>query len=69
MINAKDVLLAVLVAYVVMDIAFAFMLRKKRPQLFEHAMNVTKKERKTLFMSFLIAVAAGAGAYYLASQK
>jgi len=69
MINAKDVLLAILVAYVVLDISFAFVLKRKRPLIFKHMMSVVKKEKKTLFLCFILAVAAGAGTYYLASKN
>jgi hypothetical protein len=68
MINVKNVLLAIFIAYFVMDITFAFLLKRKRPQLFQYAMNISKKERKRLFISIIIAIAAGAGAYYLAGQ-
>jgi hypothetical protein len=68
MINAKNVLLAILVAYVVLDVSFAFVLKRKRPLMFQHMMNVSKKEKKSLFISIVLAVAAGAGAYYIVSQ-
>ncbi len=68
MVNVKDVLLAILVAYVVLDLSFAFVLKRKRPLMFQHMMNVAKKEKKSLCISLVLAVAAGAGAYYLASQ-
>ena len=69
MVNVKDVLLAILVAYVVLDLSMAFVLKRKRPLMFKHIMNVARKERKTLFISFLLAIAAGAGTYYLASTQ
>lgn len=69
MVNVKDVLIAVLVAYVVMDFACAFILKRKRPLLFKHMMNVAKKEKSTLFLCLGLSVTAGFGAYYLSSQQ
>ena len=68
MVNTKDVLLSILVAYVVMDISFSFMLKRKRPLMFQHMMNVAKKEKRNVFLIVGIAILAGVGTYYLVSQ-
>ncbi len=67
--NIKDILLAVLVAYVVLDLALSFVLKRKRPLMFQHMMNVVKKEKGSVCIAVGLAVLAGAGTYYLASQK
>ena len=51
------------------DTISAFILKKKRPLMFQHMMTVIKKDQKGLFISLIFAVAAGVGTYYLASQN
>ena len=65
MTNIKDIVLAILVAYVVLDIALTFMLKRARPLLVKEVMNVGKKERKAVFISVILAILAGAGTFYM----
>nr|QBK87369.1 MAG: uncharacterized protein LCMAC201_02790 [Marseillevirus LCMAC201] len=69
MVNIKDILLAVLVGYIVLDLSFSFVLKRKRPLLFQHMANVVKKEKGSMCIAVVLAVLAGAGTYYLASQN
>lgn len=64
----KDVLLAIFAGYFVLDIACAFLLKRKRPLLFSHLSTVFRKEKKALLFCLGIGVAAGAGTYYLAHK-
>ena len=66
--HVKDIILAILVAYVVLDICSSIVLKRKRPLVFKHLMAVMKKEKKQIFICFIIAIAAGVGTYYLAQK-
>lgn len=69
MVNVKDVLIAFLAAYFVLDIMASMVLKSKRPLLFESVMEAFNKEKMNLFIALGVAVAAGAGAYYLVSTQ
>ncbi len=67
MVNTKDILLAIFVAYFVMDLACAFILKRKRPVLFKHMMNTMKKEKRNICICIGLGLLAGGGTYYLTS--
>ena len=69
MVDWKNVLLAVLVAYVVADICSAIILKRARPTLFRHFMDVARKERRKVLLSLLLAIAAGGLTYYLLQRQ
>lgn len=68
MINIKNVLIAALFAYLVLDLSCAFVLKRKRPLLFQHLYSVARKERKLMWLCFLLAIGAGAGMYYVSTN-
>jgi hypothetical protein len=67
-VDSKDVIIAVLVAYLILDISFSFTLKKKRPILFLRARKAIKKERGALLKSMAMAVVAGGIAYYISRE-
>ena len=67
MVNAKDILLAIFVAYFVMDLACAVVLKRKRPLLFKHIMNTMKKEKRNICICIGLGLLAGGASYYFAS--
>ena len=69
MIDYKNLLLAILVAYVVLDLSFALLLKRKRPLLFKHAMIVSKKESRTLLLSVIVAAVAGGATFYFVNKN
>lgn len=64
----KDILLAILVGYVVIDLACAMVLKRKRPLLFKHMSNVFKKEKRSLVVCVFLGVMAGVGMYFLSTK-
>ena len=68
MVNPKDVILAVLVAYIVLDFTCTMMLRRKRPALFRHLLAASKKDRSNILLCVVAGLLAGGATYYLSSQ-
>lgn len=68
MVNAKNLVFATLVAYVVLDLCMTLLLKNSRPVLFASVRNSFRKERRRVLMGLALAVASGAGVYYLLSQ-
>lgn len=64
--DIKSILLAILVGYLVLDLASSLALKRGRPLLPTALMNVKGKDRKMTGLSVLVAVVAAAGTYYLA---
>ena len=69
MINVKDVLFALLVAYVVMDISCTMMLKKKRPFLLKQLSKVSRKDCLNMYLCVGLSILAGAGTYYFVSKQ
>ena len=65
--DIKSILLAIVVAYVVLDLASSTVLKRGRPLLLTHLTNVRGKDKKMTGVSVLVAVAAGLATYYLAN--
>lgn len=68
MVNTKDVLLAILVAYVILDIAAAVVMKRSRPMLFNAMMESFRSDRNAVLIALVLAVAGGFGTYYLAKR-
>lgn len=66
--NIKNVVLAVLVAYVVIDLCTSFILKKKRPLMFSHLYALSKKERRKVVMTLGLGALAGGLTYYLVNK-
>lgn len=64
--DVKSILLGILVGYLVLDLASSMVLKKNRPILITHLMNVRGKDRRMTGLSVFIAIIAGSVTYYLA---
>ena len=64
MVDYKNVIIAVLTAYIVLDIVAAIMLKRRHPLVFQHLYSIVRKERRRVIVALLLAVAAGAGTYF-----
>ena len=68
MVDPKNVIIAILVAYVVLDLCTAIVLKRSRPLLVKHLSNVFKKDKNSVGACLGIAILAGLATYAAANN-
>lgn len=68
MVDAKNLMFAALVAYLVLDLLMTFLLKNSRPVLFTNVLSAFRKERRRVLIGLALAVGAGAGTYYMLQE-